>query len=276
VLRVVSYNIHGLRDDRNALIEAVGALAPDVLVLQEGPRRLRWRNRCARLAADLGMVYVGGGAPALGNVILSTLRVTVQDTWDLRYPLTPGRHMRGATFARCAVGGVSFVVAGSHLATDPTERPAQARLLKQALTDLDHGPVASPGGGAPVAAGPPEPGTDPAADPPAGMAGVAAPAAAVPGAAGGWLGTGGPPVILAVDLNETADGDSWRLLADGLIDAAGTTPDSTFPAVHPVERLDAIMLDPRIVVRGYQVGSGPAARRASDHRPVLAELDLPV
>src|SRR5436190_12200944 len=135
-LRAVTYNVHGLRDDRAALIEVVGELAPDVLILQEAPRRLRWRMRNAHLAHDLGLVYVAGGAPSLGNVILTSLRVRPRETWELRYPLTPGRHLRGAVFARCQLDAAPFVVAGSHLSTDPAERPAQAQRLAAALAGL--------------------------------------------------------------------------------------------------------------------------------------------
>lgn len=136
-LRVVSYNVHSLRDDRAALVAVVRELAPDVLLLQEAPQRFRWRARCAALAHDVGMVVAAGGQPGRGNLILTTLRVRVGETWHRWYPLTPGRHLRGAAFARCTVGGVRFVVAGSHLATDPVERPGQAKLLKQALAEVD-------------------------------------------------------------------------------------------------------------------------------------------
>src|SRR5438876_7175551 len=137
VLRVVSYNVHGLRGDQRALAEVVRELAPDVLVVQEAPRRLRWRTRNAHLAHAFHLVYVTGGAPSLGNVIFTDLAVRPYDTWELRYPLTPGRHMRGAAFVRCTTGTAPFVVVGSHLATDAEERPGQAQLLKKALTDLD-------------------------------------------------------------------------------------------------------------------------------------------
>jgi endonuclease/exonuclease/phosphatase family metal-dependent hydrolase len=221
VLRVVTYNVHGLRGDRAALVDVVRDLDPDVLIVQEAPRRLRWRTRNAHLAHDLGLVYVAGGAPSLGNVILTSLRVRTLETWALRYPLTPGRHLRGAVFARCAVAEGPFVVVGSHLATDPTERPGQARLLAKALADVD------------------------------------------------------VPVILGADLNEPPGGSSWQLLADGLVDAAGADGAGTFPAAAPGRRIDAILTDPRIAVTGYRVADPPAARRASDHLPVVAELALP-
>jgi endonuclease/exonuclease/phosphatase family metal-dependent hydrolase len=153
-LRVMSYNVHGLSDDRAALVELLRELAPDVLVVQEAPRRFRWRHKCAALADDAGLVVAAGGLPALGNLVLVSLRVKVHETWCMRFPLTPGRHLRGAAFVRGSVRGGRFTVSGSHLATDPAERPAQAALWKDAL-DAIEGPVIAagdlnegPGGGA--------------------------------------------------------------------------------------------------------------------------------
>ncbi len=133
-LRVVSYNVHSLRDDLDALASVVREQAADVVVVQEAPRRWRWRTKCATLAHSFGLLVAEGGLPSLGNLILVSLRVKVLGSWSMRYPLTPGRHMRGAAFARCSVPGAApFVVAGSHLSTDSGERPAQAALLKPAL-----------------------------------------------------------------------------------------------------------------------------------------------
>lgn len=139
-LRVVAYNIHSSRDDLTALASVVRGLDPDILVVQEGPRRFRWRTKAAELARSFGMVYAGGGLPSLGNVIMTNLRVRVRETRDVKFPLKPGRHMRGAAFARCEVSGVGFTVVGTHLSTDDEERPSQAELVRQAIADLD-GPV---------------------------------------------------------------------------------------------------------------------------------------
>lgn len=153
-LRVLSYNVHGLRDDRAALTGLVRDLAPDVVVVQEAPRRFRWRTRCASLADDFGMVVAVGGMPSLGNLLLVSLRVRVHESWCLRYPLTPGRHLRGAAFARCSVRGAQFTVSGSHLATDAHERPDQAARWKQELAAVEGSLIAAgdlnegPGGGA--------------------------------------------------------------------------------------------------------------------------------
>jgi endonuclease/exonuclease/phosphatase family metal-dependent hydrolase len=217
-VRVVSYNVHTLRDDQAALVAVVRELAPDVLLLQEAPQRFRWRHRCAVLAHAFGMVVAAGGQPGRGNLILTNLRVRVHDTWCRWYPLTPGRHLRGAAFARCSVAGVPFVVAGSHLATDPAERPSQAKLLKEALAEVDE------------------------------------------------------PVVVGADLNDDPDGDAWRALADGLVDACGTEPSVTFSCADPRRRIDAVFVDPRIEVASYRVVDTPLARRASDHFPVVADL----
>lgn len=132
-LRVLSYNVHGQRDDRAALSAVVRAARPDVVMVQEAPRRFRWRHKCAALAEAFGLVVAAGGLPGLGNLLLTDLRVRVHTTWCQRFPLTPGRHMRGAVFAECSVSSSRFVVVGSHLATDPAERPTQAALLKEEM-----------------------------------------------------------------------------------------------------------------------------------------------
>lgn len=135
---MLTYNVHGQRDDRAALASVVRTAAPDIVIVQEAPRRMRWRTKCAELAHSWGMVYAAGGLPALGNLIVTTQRIRVHETWCLRYPLTPGRHLRGAAFAKCSITGASgqelrFVVAGTHLATDDAERPRQAQAFKDAV-----------------------------------------------------------------------------------------------------------------------------------------------
>lgn len=219
-IRVLSYNLHGLKDDRRALAAVVREIAPDVAILQEAPRRFRWRQKSAALARELELIVGGGGLPALGNLILTNLRVRAITEWNVRYPLTPGRHMRGAAFVRCRVGRRTFVVAGSHLSTDATERPGQAALLKQHMDEVAE------------------------------------------------------PLLFAGDLNENSGGAAWRMIADGLTDAAGLDERPTFPATAARERLDAIFVDPRVTVLQYDVVDTPQTRAASDHFPVVADLEL--
>jgi endonuclease/exonuclease/phosphatase family metal-dependent hydrolase len=133
----MSYNIHSSKDDLTALAAVVRGEAPDVVLVQEAPRRFRWRAKNAKLARQWGMLHVGGGLWALGNSLFTTLRIGVRETWNVQFPLTPGRHMRGAVFARCTVGRSRFVAVGTHLSLDATERVVQAQLLKEHLAKLD-------------------------------------------------------------------------------------------------------------------------------------------
>jgi endonuclease/exonuclease/phosphatase family metal-dependent hydrolase len=223
-LRVLSYNVHGQRDDVDALAEAVRNMEPDVVIVQEAPRRFRWRHKCAALADQLGLVVAAGGLPTLGNLLLTSLRVRVYRTWSQQYPLTPGRHLRGAVFAECGIGTSRFVLAGSHLSTDPAERPGQAALFKQEWAALRL------------------------------------------------------PVVVGMDLNENSGGGAWRTVADGLTDAAVVADAAerfTFSCVYPHNRIDALFVDPRIGVLGYDVVDTAQTRRASDHFPIQADLRLP-
>jgi len=137
-IRVMSYNLHSSRDDLGALAAVVRSQAPDVVLAQEAPHRFRWRARSAGLARDWGLLFAGGGGPwSAGNAIFTSLRVNVHDTWNIRFPLVRGRHMRGAVFARCSVGRTRFVVVGTHLSLDPAERASQATLLKEQLAQLE-------------------------------------------------------------------------------------------------------------------------------------------
>ncbi|GGM37871.1 hypothetical protein GCM10011608_23060 [Micromonospora sonchi] len=143
-LRVLSYNVHGQRDDTAALAEVVRGVSPDVVIVQEGPRRFRWRTKSATLAASFGLVVAAGGLPSLGNLLLTSLRVRVTGTRCRRFPLTPGRHLRGAAYADCVVDAAArFTVAGSHLSTDPAERPGQAELFKRDLEAAAHPVIAA-------------------------------------------------------------------------------------------------------------------------------------
>jgi endonuclease/exonuclease/phosphatase family metal-dependent hydrolase len=219
-LRVLSWNIHGLRDDTKALAAVVREVAPDVAILQEAPRRFRWRQKCADLARAGNLVVAGGCLPSLGNLILTNLRVRPRAEWSLRFPLTPGRHMRGAQFVRCTVGRTPFVAVGSHLATDATERPAQATLLKKAIGELDE------------------------------------------------------PVLFGGDLNENSGGAAWRMIADGLVDPHAAAEVATFPAAGPRDRIDVVLVDAGWTVLEATVVATPDARAASDHLPLVVDLEI--
>jgi hypothetical protein len=124
-LRVVSYNVHSLRDDAAALDATVRAIAPDVLVVQEA---LRWVNPLtwfADLPRRFAMVRRFGGLRSFGNVVLVGARITVQRRRFVMYPLAFGHYPRGAVLLWYSVEGVPFLVAVR--TCRPTRRPACGR-----------------------------------------------------------------------------------------------------------------------------------------------------
>jgi endonuclease/exonuclease/phosphatase family metal-dependent hydrolase len=89
------------------------------------------------------------------------------------------------------------------------------------------------------------------------------------------------PVILMGDLNTTSRSRTYRKLALRLRDAYRLAPGSqavfrkaTFPARYPTLRLDYIMVGPSVGVLNVSTVRSPLARLASDHLPVVAELNI--
>ncbi|MDQ1645169.1 MAG: hypothetical protein QOJ50_1353 [Cryptosporangiaceae bacterium] len=87
-------------------------------------------------------------------------------------------------------------------------------------------------------------------------------------------GADGLPLIVAGDLNEEHTGSAWRALTARLTDAGAASATPTFSCRTPRRRIDGIFADPRLPVRQYRVLDSPDVRRASDHFPVYAELEL--
>ncbi|MET8676494.1 endonuclease/exonuclease/phosphatase family protein [Streptomyces sp. NPDC004647] len=144
VVRLLSYNIRSMRDDRAALARVIRACAPDLVCIQEAPRFFRWRKAAAWLARESGLVYVTGGATASGPMILASLRAHVERTEDILLPRTPGLHQRGFATAVVRIGGARLSVLSCHLSMQAAERYAQGGLLLDRLTadDTPHAVVA--------------------------------------------------------------------------------------------------------------------------------------
>ncbi|GGO81964.1 endonuclease/exonuclease/phosphatase family protein [Wenjunlia tyrosinilytica] len=129
VVRLLSYNVRSLRDDREALVRVIRACAPDIVCVQEAPRFFRWRKKTSWLARDCGLVVVTGGATAAGPMIMSSLRATVVRAEDVLLPHTPGLHRRGFATATLRFGRARLAVVSCHLSLDADERYDQAGAL---------------------------------------------------------------------------------------------------------------------------------------------------
>lgn len=89
---------------------------------------------------------------------------------------------------------------------------------------------------------------------------------------------GAGTLVLGGDFNELPDGRAVALLGTRLTDAwsvAGSGPGASIPSDAPIARIDYLLVDPGVRVLGVRVPGGPFATGASDHLPVVADLELP-
>ena len=225
-LRVLTYNVRSMRDDRAALGRVIRSADADVVLVQESPRFLRWRSLCASLARTSGLVVVGGGRPAGSNLILCTLAVDVVSTADVLFSKEPRLHQRGTAIAVLSRQGARFAVAGTHLDLEATARLRHVSELEAALAT--HVPT-------------------------------------------------GVPTLVGGDINDRPGSAVWAALAGRRTDvfaAAGVGSGYTSTAREPHQIIDGIFADTAFSVRSARVLDGPDVLVASDHRPLLAELDL--
>lgn len=224
VVRLLTYNVRSLRDDAAAVSRVIRAARPHVACVQEAPRLLRWRSKCAALARRSGMVIVTGGRYAGANLLLSTLAVDVVATHHVLLTRNRGYHQRGTAMAVLQYSGARFGLAGVHL--DGGSQPHQIGEVHRAL------------------------------------------AAFVPADV---------PSVVAGDINASPDEPGWRELAARGSDAfavAGSGDGFTSNVRALTRRIDGIFPGPGIGVRSVEVIDSPDVRIASDHLPVLAELEL--
>jgi endonuclease/exonuclease/phosphatase family metal-dependent hydrolase len=86
----------------------------------------------------------------------------------------------------------------------------------------------------------------------------------------------GELAIVCGDFNATPGSAVYARFADKLMDAqlaaGGGRP--TFPAIWPLVRIDHVFVSPKLRVVGADVPGTLAARVASDHRPLVADVTL--
>lgn len=120
-LRLLSYNVRSLRDDAAAVAAVIAACRPDVAVIQEAPRFLRWRSKRAALARQAGLLVATADRPG-GLLVLTTLAVRVRRTSFALLPKSPRLHQRAVCIADLELGGDAWRVASLHYSLDPDER----------------------------------------------------------------------------------------------------------------------------------------------------------
>jgi endonuclease/exonuclease/phosphatase family metal-dependent hydrolase len=137
VVRLLSYNVRSLRDDAAAVAAVMSACTPDVVCIQEAPRFLRWRSKCAALAREAGLVVVTGGRTAGAMLLLCRLGVDVRWRSDVLLSKTPGLHQRGLAVAGLRLRRRDFVVASFHLGLRGDERLRHVEEIASRLRGAD-------------------------------------------------------------------------------------------------------------------------------------------
>ena len=87
------------------------------------------------------------------------------------------------------------------------------------------------------------------------------------------------PVVVGGDTNAPPEGEAMVRLAERYPDVwarGGEGPGETMPAAGPKARIDLLFTSPSIAVERAWVPQTEEVVRASDHRPVAVDLDLPV
>lgn len=133
-LRVMSYNVKDFTMDRQATARVVRALDPDVLCLQEVPRRLFGAWQVAAFARECGLHWSGHHRGSGGTTILTSLRVHVHTVSHLPLAVRPWQRTRGYATARVSLAGQpTIVIASVHLGLDAAERERHTTQILQTV-----------------------------------------------------------------------------------------------------------------------------------------------
>jgi endonuclease/exonuclease/phosphatase family metal-dependent hydrolase len=133
-LRVATWNVHDLKDDVAAAVRVVRAVDPDVLCLQEVPRRPFSGRRVAGFAQRCGLTFAGRHRGSGGTTVLTRPSLDLHDSRHEGLPVAPLQRERGYAVAQVALPGHRpLTVASIHLGLDPVEREQHVR---QVLSDV--------------------------------------------------------------------------------------------------------------------------------------------
>lgn len=136
-LRVATYNTRDFRDDHRLAARIVRTVDPDVLCLQEVPRRLLGPWRLRRFAAACGMRWSGRHTGSGGTTVLTSRRVDLLAASHHRLPVRwPGRSRGWARATVRLPGGTELTVVSLHLGLSPQARVAHVRSVLAGVGDV--------------------------------------------------------------------------------------------------------------------------------------------
>jgi endonuclease/exonuclease/phosphatase family metal-dependent hydrolase len=135
-LRVATYNTRDFLGDAQLAARLVQAVDPDVLCLQEVPRRLFAGWRLRRFARRCGLRTTGSHRGSGGTTVLVSERVRLADAEHRRLPVRWPDRTRGWARARVALpSGATLTAASVHLSLRAEERERHVGQVLAALAD---------------------------------------------------------------------------------------------------------------------------------------------
>ncbi len=139
-LRLVTYNVRDLLDDRDAVAHVLRSLRCDVACLQEVPRRGFQRRAVQRLARETALRWAAGGRTSGGTAVFVGRRVELVGADAFRLPVAgPLTRTRGAAAATVALDGARLTAVSVHLPLRADERVAHARQVRARLAAVPGG-----------------------------------------------------------------------------------------------------------------------------------------
>ena len=139
-VRVASYNTRDFLDDHRLAARVVRAIDPDVLCLQEVPRRLFSGARVTRFAAACEMSWPGRHRGSGGTTVFTSTRVRVVGSQHLGLPVRWPDRTRGFAVVGVALpGGEELTAVSVHLGLRGHERVSHTERILAAIAD--RGPV---------------------------------------------------------------------------------------------------------------------------------------
>ncbi len=133
-VRVATYNTRDFLDDRAAAARVVRAVDPDILCLQEVPRRLFAASRVAGFAGLAGLQWVGRHRGSGGTTIFTSARARLDEAHHARLRVRWPDRTRGYAVASVRVGdGEPLTVVSVHLSLRAQERERHTARILRAL-----------------------------------------------------------------------------------------------------------------------------------------------
>jgi endonuclease/exonuclease/phosphatase family metal-dependent hydrolase len=134
-MRVASYNLKDFTLDRHAAARVIRRIDPDVLCLQEVPRRLFSSWRVSAFAQECGMFWSGRHRGSGGTTVFTSLRVQVPESRHYRLRVAALQRTRGYAVLRVGPAGHRpLVVASVHLSLDADERERHAGQILETVS----------------------------------------------------------------------------------------------------------------------------------------------